>query len=47
MATPQYVLHIAVKKETYDLYMNRYQELKGKDRKATHDDLMRSLMGMR
>ena len=45
-STPQYVLHIAVKKETYDLYMRRYEEIKGKDRRATHDDLMKSLLGM-
>jgi|ACXJ01.1.fsa_nt_gi hypothetical protein len=44
---PQYVLHLSVKKETYDLYMKRYEEIKGKDRKATHDDLMKSLLGMR
>ena len=46
MASPQYVLHIAVKEETYNLYQRRYQELKGKDRKATHDDLMKHLLGM-
>lgn len=47
MSSPQWVLHIGVKKETYDLYMSRYQDLKGKDRRATHDDLMKSLLGMR
>lgn len=46
-SAPQYVLHIAVKKETFDLYMKRYEELKGKDRRNTHDELMRALLGMR
>jgi hypothetical protein len=46
MKEPQYVLHIPVKKETYDLYISRYEEMKGRSRKATHDDLMKSLLGL-
>jgi hypothetical protein len=46
MQEPQYVLHIPVKKETYDLYMARYAEAKGKSRKATHDDVMKQLLGL-
>jgi hypothetical protein len=42
----QYILHLPVKEETYNLYMARYNELKQKNRKGTHDDLLKSLLGL-
>jgi hypothetical protein len=42
----QYVLHIPVEKLTYDLYISRYNEMKAKDRRKTHDDLMKQMLGM-
>ena len=44
--TKQNVLHLPVHEVTYDLYMARYSELKQKNPKATHDDLLRSLLGL-
>lgn len=42
----QYIAHLPLKEDTYDLYMARYQEMKRNNKKATHDDLMRKLLGM-
>ncbi len=41
----QFILHIPVKKEIYDLYQSRYHDLKAKNNKATHNDLMKALLG--
>ncbi len=43
----QNILHVPVREETYNLYMQRYRELKMKDGHATHDTLMKSLLGFR
>ncbi len=40
-------MHIPVKKETEELYRQRYLELKRNDKRATHDQLMRNLLGFR
>ena len=42
----QYILHLPVKKETYDLYMSRYADAKKDNRNLTHDTLMKKLLGM-
>jgi hypothetical protein len=43
----QYILHVPVKENTHKLYMERYYELKRHNPKATHDELMKTLLGFR
>ena len=44
--TQQTLMTIPVKEETYTLYMSRYFDMKKANPKATHDILMKELLGV-
>jgi hypothetical protein len=42
----QYIINISVKENTYNLYYSKYNEIKRQNPGATHDDLLKALLGL-